>query len=507
MTQPLERTTSLWAAPAPAPRRPPLTHDLTVDVAIVGAGIAGLSVAYQLVGEGRSVVVVDAADVGAGQTQRTTAHLASAIDDRLYEMERLHGEDGARRAWESHAHAIDTIESVSRQEKIDCDFTRLDGYLFLAPGHDEGLLRRELEACHRAGLAEVDWLPDLPGGAPGRGPALRFSRQARVQPLAYLAGLAGAVERRGGRIYGSTSVQAIESGRAARVVSAAGPAVTCDHVVVAANTPFNDRVAIHTKQAAYRTYAIACAVPTGQVPEGLYWDTADPYHYVRLHQAPAGPTYLVIGGEDHKTGQETGTERERFRRLEAWAREWCPAVGPVDFAWSGQVLETIDGLGFIGRNPGDEPNVYIATGDSGMGITHGALAGVLIADLIAGRDNPWAALYDPARKTLRAAGEFTRENANVAWQYTDWLTAGEAASADAVTPGTGAVVRRGLRKIAIYRDERGTAHECAATCPHLGCVVHWNAAEKSWDCPCHGSRFDRHGTVITGPATRPLGPA
>jgi len=500
-----ERTTPMWDDACPT--HVPLARDAGCDVCVIGAGIAGLSVAERLAADGRSVVVLDAAQVGAGQSRRTTAHLASAIDDRMFEMERLHGENGARLAWQSHAAAIDTIEAVTRQEAIPCDFRRVGGFLFLADGHDEDLLRREYDACRRAGLVDVDWLPSLPGGMPISGPALRFGRQGQFQPLAYLNGLAAAIERRGGCIHGGTTVQAIEAGRPARVVSANGPTVSCAHVVVAANTPFNDRVAVHTKQAAYRTYAIACAVPTAMALDGLYWDTGDPYHYVRLHRPAHGPTYLVVGGEDHKTGQETGTEPDRFHRLEAWVRQWCPSAGPVDFAWSGQVLETFDGLGLIGPNPGDGGNVYIATGDSGMGITHGVIAGLLIADLVAGRDNPWAALYDPARKTLRAVGEFTRENANVAWQYTDWLTGGDASSEDAIAPGTGAVVRRGLRKIALYRDEHGTIHECAAVCPHLGCVVHWNAAEQSWDCPCHGSRFDCRGNVITGPASRPLGPA
>jgi Rieske Fe-S protein len=266
----------------------------------------------------------------------------------------------------------------------------------------------------------------------------------------------------------------------------------------------NDRVAIHTKQAPYLTYVIGAPVPRGSVARGLYWDTPDPYHYVRLQRSEAeGDEVLIVGGEDHKTGQ-ADDQAERHARLEAWARDRFPMMRDVRFRWSGQVMETIDGLAFIGRNPRDEPNVFIVTGDSGMGMTHGTVAGILLTELILGREHPWATLYDPSRETLGAAGEFARENLNVARQYGDWLTGGDVGSAEEIRPGTGAVVRRGLTKVAAYRDEQGALHECSAVCPHLGCIVAWNDAEKTWDCPCHGSRFDRLGKVMSGPANRDL---
>jgi Rieske Fe-S protein len=179
----------------------------------------------------------------------------------------------------------------------------------------------------------------------------------------------------------------------------------------------------------------------------------------------------------------------------------------VEFTWGGQVMETIDGLAFIGRNPLDADNIYIATGDSGMGMTHGTIAGMLLTDLIMGRENPWSELYDPARKTLRAADVYAKEGANMAAQYTDWLTPGEVSSPDEVAPGCGAVIRRGLSKVAVFRDEHKKVHEFSAVCPHLGCIVHWNAAESSWDCPCHGSRFTSTGKVINGPSNSDLAPA
>ena len=214
---------------------------------------------------------------------------------------------------------------------------------------------------------------------------------------------------------------------------------------------------------------------------------------------------LIVGGEDHKTGQAID-QADRYARLETWTRERFPMAQEVRFRWSGQVMETIDGLAFIGRNPLDEPNVFVATGDSGMGMTHGTIAGILLTDLILGRENPWAALYDPSRKSLGALGTFAKENLNVAKQYGDWLTGGDVESVEEIPTGKGAVIRRGMTKVAVYRDDRGTLHERTAVCPHLGCIVNWNDAENTWDCPCHGSRFDRMGVVINGPANSDLGP-
>jgi len=243
-------------------------------------------------------------------------------------------------------------------------------------------------------------------------------------------------------------------------------------------------------------------VPRASVPKALAWDTGDPYHYIRI-QPLADADLLIIGGEDHKTGQAHDTA-ERHARLERWARERFPMMGPVEYAWAGQVMETMDFVAFIGRNPMDHDNVYIVTGDSGMGLTHGTIAGMLLTDLIFERRNPWTMLYDPSRLRVRAAAEFARENSNMALQYADWLTGGDVASADDIPREGGAVLRRGLEKIAVYRDPEGALHERSAVCTHLGCIVHWNPGEKTWDCPCHGSRYDPHGQVINGPANRPL---
>jgi len=489
-----------------------LREDAQADVCIVGAGIAGMTTAYLLAREGQKVIVLDDGPIGGGMTARTTAHLVNALDDRFYELERLHGERGSRLAAESHSAAIDRVEAIVREEGIDCEFERLDGYLFTPPDESKEQLHDELEAAHRAGLTQIEMVERAPIKDFDTGKALRFPRQAQFHPLKYLAGLASAIRRDRGRIFTETHAGKIEGGEGARVETSDGHVVKARVVVVATNTPVNDRVAIHTKQGPYITYVIGARVPSGSVEKALFWDTPDPYHYVRVENIRAryketGETeeydLLIVGGEDHKTGQKDDAGR-RYAALERWTRTRFPMIEEIEFQWSGQVMEPVDGLAFIGRNPLDEENVFIATGDSGNGMTHGTIAGILLTDLIMGRDNEWAELYEPTRKTLKALPEFASENLNVAAQYVDLVTPGDVDSADEIKAGEGAIIRHGLKKVAVYRDEAGALHERSAICVHLGCVVDWNSKEKTWDCPCHGSRYDAYGKVFQGPANRDL---
>jgi glycine/D-amino acid oxidase-like deaminating enzyme/nitrite reductase/ring-hydroxylating ferredoxin subunit len=496
-------TTSLWMATARIPSRPSLAEDVSADVCIVGAGIAGLTTAYQLAVQGRKVVVVDDGEIASGETSRTTAHLVNALDDRFYHLEQLHGEKGSRLAAQSHSAAIDLIENIVSTEGIDCELERVDGYLFVPPGESTEILDRELEAAHRAGLRNTQRVDRAPMSSFDTGPCLQFPRQGQFHPLKYLATLAQRIEDRGGRIFTNTHAESIEDGDTTRITTRTGPVVTAGSIVVATNTPVSNRFVIHTKQAAYRTYVVGLPVSKGTVPTALYWDTPDPYHYVRLQDA-GDHDVLIVGGEDHKTGQADDADAS-YARLEAWTRERFPVTGEATYRWSGQVMEPVDGVAFIGRNPGDR-NVYVVTGDSGNGMTHGTIAGILLPDLIQGRENAWATLYDPSRKSLRAAGEFAKENLNVAAQYGDLVTGGDVRRVDEIPAGSGAVIRDGLRKIAVFRDAQGKTHACSAVCPHLGCIVDWNDGEKSWDCPCHGSRFDPRGKVINGPANSDLEP-
>lgn len=501
-------TISIWMSTAEEPESASLSENMHADVCIVGAGIAGMSTAYFLTRAGKAVIVLDDGRIGGGMTERTTAHLCNAIDNRYFEIEHLHGEKGAMLAAESHTAAIDRIEAIVAEEGIACEFERLDGYLFVPPNESKDLLERELEAAHHAGLTNVEQVGRAPIDGFDTGLCLRFPRQAQFHPLKYLAGLRRAIERDGGRIFTGTHAGKIEGGTKARVETSSGFAVTADAIVIATNTPVNDIVTIHTKQAAYTSYVIGALIPRGSITRALYWDTADPYHYVRVQSVSAqdGEDYdlLLVGGEDHKSGQADDGD-QRYAHLEAWARERFPMIERIERRWSGQVMEPVDGLAFIGRNPGDRQNVYIITGDSGMGMTHGTIGGMLITESIMGGASPWESLYDPSRITLRASLKYARENINVARQYVEgYLSGGDVDSPAELAPGEGGIVRRGITKVAVYRDEAGTLHERSAVCSHLGCIVAWNNSEKTWDCPCHGSRFDCYGRVITGPANTDL---
>lgn len=499
-------TTSVWMDTARTPVESVLTSDENPDVCIVGAGIAGLTTAYLLAREGRSVIVLDDGPIGGGMTQRTTAHLSNAIDDRFYELERLFGEEGSRLAAQSHTAAIDRIEAIVQAEKIDCEFERVDGYLFLAAHAPQSVLDEEILAVHRAGLTDVRKLERAPLECFDTGPCLHFPRQGQFHPLKYLTGLVRAIQRQGGRIFTGDHADEVEGGDDAFVKTTAGYTIKTQAVVVATNSPVNDRFAIHSKQAPYTTYVIGARVPKDSVPRILLWDAPEDlgaaYHYVRV---AGGDEYdvLIVGGEDHKSGQKHDGA-QRWGKLEQWSRNRFPMIEDIEYRWSGQVMEPVDALAYIGRNPLDADNVFIATGDSGMGMTHGTIAGMLISDLIMDRQNPWTDLYDPSRKTLVALKDYAKENANVMAQYTTLVTPGEVETVDEIAPGDGAVLRDGIGKVAVYRDEEGLLHSRSAACTHLGCIVSWDAAEKTWDCPCHGSRFDRFGAVINGPANSDL---
>lgn len=483
-----------------------LEKDITTDVCIVGAGIVGLTCAYTLVKQGKSVVVLDQGPVAGGQTARTTAHLTWVLEDRYSHLEKFFGEEGIRHAAESHSRAIDYIEKIIKEEKIDCDFERVDGYLFVPPEDSKDILAKEFAAIQKTGMA-IDEVARAPFSSSfDTGPCLKFPRQAQFHILKYLQGLTKAILKNGGQIFTNTHVNHFEDGSSCLVKTASGAKVTSRSVIVATCTPINNRLIIHTKQSAYRTYVIGASIPKDSVPRGLYWDTASPYHYIRIQKHISDPLldWLLVGGEDHKTGQDNAIEA-KYDHLEQWTRIRLPMMGKIEYRWSGQIFESIDTLAFIGRNPGDK-NIYIATGDSGNGITHGTIAGILIPDLILGKDNPWKALYEPSRKTITAVAKFIDENLNSIMQYSDWLTPGDVKKIEMLSPDEGVILRDGLKKIAAYRDKQNKIYMHSAFCPHLGGCVRWNSNEKSWDCPCHGSRFDGCGNVMNGPALGNLAP-
>ncbi|HJQ20143.1 MAG TPA: FAD-dependent oxidoreductase [Gemmatimonadaceae bacterium] len=521
-------TTSIWQDTVEVPRFPKLTQSGSTDVCIVGAGIAGLSVAYHLAREGKKVVVLDDGPIGGGETGRTTAHLTNAMDDRIYWLESVHGEEGARLAVESHGAAINRIQQIVQLEGIDCDFERLDGYLMqreAGAGLEE--LEKEAQAAQRTGLTDVSLVERAPIASYESGTALRFPGQAQFHALKYLIGLANAItEKYGGRIYCDTHVEGVEGGDPCNVKIDGGIQLSASCVCVCTNSSISDYVRTHVKSEADRTYVIAAAVPRGSVEKALYWDTGMPYHYVRTQHIDAslvtdeakltgtreGPTKgetlwdaLIVGGEDHKVGHDSEPE-DRWNKLELWMRQRWPHASGVLWRWSGQIIEPSDGLAYIGRNPDGAENVFMAMGDSGQGMTHGTIAGILLTDLVLGRKNPWESVYDPKRVSLKVSPimEDVKHNVDVALQMAKGYLAPDTISVDDIPRGEGRVMRRGAKKIAVYKDEQGQIHEKSAACTHLRCIVEWNNAEKSWDCPCHGSRFDPYGQVLNGPAITAL---
>jgi glycine/D-amino acid oxidase-like deaminating enzyme/nitrite reductase/ring-hydroxylating ferredoxin subunit len=494
---------SLWMEIDVAPDARPLFTNERCDVAVIGSGIAGLSTAYELATRGLSVIVIDRARICSGMTARTTAHLAPLCDDLMSEMAKLRGSDLAKGFYQSQAAAVTRIEQISKAEGIDCDFRRLNGYLFQGRRQPADIIDEELEAVRAVG-APVNRLVGVPLAGHADVHVLQYPDQATFHPLKYLASIVRICATAGVKFFSETAVQEVIEENGGVTVKTSRATVTAGHAVIATNSPIVDRFALHTKMAPYRTYAMAFTIKKGALPDALYWDTEDPYHYVRLQPdaRQKDKDYVIVGGEDHKTGEADDGER-RFGRLEDWARELIPALENITHRWSGQVLDTIDYAGFVGRNPGSE-RVYVATGDSGQGMTHGVAGAIINADLIKLGKSEWAHVYAPDRKPIAAIGNYLRENATALKNFAEYVTPGEIASLEELKVGQGAILRQGLSKIAAYRNERGDFQLHSATCTHINCQLHFNSFEHTWDCPCHGSIFDVDGQPLNAPAVSPL---
>jgi len=459
------------------------------------------STAYELSSKGMTVAVLDRGRIGMGMTARTTAHLSANNDDGYRTFIDKRGEKLTRDYYLSQRTAIERIENIQSSEAIACDYRRVDGFLFPGPHTSQKEIDEEYEATRKAGMP-VEYVAGVPLRGYEKTRSLRYPNQATFHPTKYLRGLARCISGRGGKLFSDAAVVSVEEeGDTVTVKTETGQTVTAKHAVVATNSPINDRVALHSKQAPYRTYAMALEMPRGALPDGLYWDTLDPYHYVRL-QPGTRHDYLIVGGADHKSGEADDAEI-RYEALEAWIRNLIPGLGGVTHRWSGQVLDTIDYSSFSGRNPGNK-NVFVHTGDSGQGITHGVVGSLIISRMILEGVELWQELYAPERKTKSAIGTFISENVTAVKNFAEYVAPGEVASFDEIKPGNGAIVRYGLKKVAAYRDEKGDLHARSAACTHLGCHLHWNSFETCWDCPCHGSQFDVDGAVLNGPATHPL---
>lgn len=492
---------SLWLSTAANAGCGPVLRDVEADVAIVGAGITGLTAALRLATAGKKVVVLEKGSVGTGESGRTTAHLTEAIDARYPALRNDFGAEGARLAAEGSREAIEFIAANVRALNIDCEFERVPGYLYTERAEDLDQLRKEAEEARNAGVdaSFVDTVP-LPFIVQG---AVEYANQAQFHPQRYLIALAREIERLGGEIYSSTLVTEVHDGEPCTVLTETFT-VRARDVVMAANTPSNDRVFIHTKVAAYRTYAFASRVPDDFIPRGLFWDTEDPYHYTRMQKID-GDSYIIIGGNDHKTGTKRDTE-ESYESLIQYGRNYF-GVKDVDYRWSGQIMEPVDGLPFIGLNSLSR-HVYISTGYAGQGMTFGTLGGIINSDLILGRESRYASLFDATRiKPLASAVDYITENIDFPKYFlAQHLTSFDVEGTDAavLAPCEGKILQVDGRKVAAFRNVEGELHILSPVCPHLKCDVRFNDAERTWDCPCHGSRFSGEGELLNGPATHGL---
>lgn len=473
---------------------------------VVGAGVAGLSTALALVKEGLHVVVLEAAGVCAGETARSTAQVSWLPEERFLNFERTFGRETGGVVIASYREAISQVQAWCSEYSIECDLHDLDGYVIagnIGPESSDELniINDELEACQRLGVLDAEVVAQVPWMSFDSGPALRLPHQAALHPIQYVEGLAEAFVRAGGELFCSTRVREYSEGDSIVVQTETGLTVAVRELVLATNSPINRNAVVHNRQIATRTFLIACPIAKGSLSDIFLWDTASPYHYVRLYRGEPGRDILLVGGEDIRTGAEDDGVA-RLDALENWVRERFPVAGEVVSAWSGQVMNSVDRLPLIGLMPGCE-HVHLVSGDSGSGFVHTTLAAGIIRNLILGREDPLARIYSPLRLSRGLALRVARQGADAAARYSRKLAPSDC-EIEEIAPGKGATVRRGLNRFAIYRDATGEIHPLRAVCSHLGCPVTWNSLEQSWDCPCHGSRFRAGGEVLCGPATKTL---
>ena len=499
-------TQPVWSDSARFPSYPRLERDEAVDVAIVGGGVTGLTAAYLLTQEGCSVAVVERERCAQIDTGHTSAHVTMVTDRRITELADSLGRDHAQAVWDAGLAAIGQIAANVVDLAIDCGFAWVPGYLH-APlgvnGHSAAGFRKDATLAAELGFdAEfVDAVPFVGG------PGIRVLDQARFHPTKYLAALARAITDRGGLIFERSAADEFDNRPLS--LKANGHTITCREIVIATHTPVMGNAGIvgatlfQTKLSLYTSYVVAGRVGKGRVPDALFWDTQDPYHYLRI-EPHHDHDVVIFGGEDHKTGQVSDTNA-CFDRLERTLQSMIDGV-EITHRWSGQVIETPDGLPYIGETA---PHQFAGTGFAGNGMTFGTLTGMMAADRIAGRQNPWSDLFDPGRtKIVGGLWDYLKENKDYPYYLLrDRFAGADARSVRAVPRGTGKVIDTASGKIAVYRNDRGEVTKRSAVCTHLGCLVDWNEAEKSWDCPCHGSRFQPDGRVISGPAESPLPPA
>ncbi|HEY6644840.1 FAD-dependent oxidoreductase [Povalibacter sp.] len=485
------------------PTFPALSEDLAVDVLIVGGGLTGITTAYLMSLEGIRVALVERDRLACADTARTTAHLTYVTDERLHRLAEKFGTEAAVACWKAGELAIDTIEDICKATGADAQFVRVPGHLHTPVGGDPAKhvkdLQRDAELAAQFGF-DVTFMDTL---APMQQPAVRFQRQAKFHPRRYLRALLPIIERHGGRIFEKTAFEGISDDAMTARVN--GHSISCRYLVIATHNPLMGKRGVlgatlfQTKLSLYTSYVLGARLPAGTLPEALFWDTQDPYEYLRVEAAP-DHQWVIFGGSDVKTGQESDTN-DVFLRLQARLQTILPRA-VVERRWMGQVVETDDGLPFMGENDDRE---FIATGFCGNGFTFGTLAAMMARDRFLGRENAWQSLFETSRPPFHGGTwRYLRENADFPYYFIRDRLQRVTEELDDVPKGEGRIVNHAGRKVAAYRDAHGAVTLLSNQCTHLRCLVHWNRADSTWDCPCHGSRFRPTGEVLSGPAESPL---
>ncbi|MCJ1384046.1 hypothetical protein MMC17_007162 [Xylographa soralifera] len=514
---------AVWIHKEPYSNRPhfsKLDKDIKVDVCIIGAGISGISTAYELVSRGLKVAMIEAREVLSGETGRTSGHLSSALDASYVDIAKKHGKDAAKNAASSHQWALKHVGEVSKQLGIECEYKVIPDYEISQyekshPKHEDDMkeIQEDLKMAKELGLA-VSYRPDYAikgwdGKVDQRDVGI-YEEQATFHPTMYLVGLLKWLAKQPNfECYTRTRMLNIEekgllTTKEVQVSTLDGNTITCNDAVEATCIPLQ-KLSIVAQMEYFRTYCIAIRIPRGSYEDCLINDQADPYHYIRFTGCDDKDDYLVIGGGDHKVGQEE--EDGRFAELESWVRGRYAQAGSVDYKWSGQVNDSVDLMHFIGLNQG-KSHTYVITGDTGHGLTMGVLAGKLVADEIQGVENPWSSAYNPKRlPPLSSIPSMIAHDVQINMQYKRFVQS-DIPDIESLAMGEGGVLNPKTKKpLAVYKDDQGKVHQFSALCPHLQGVVCWNKTEKSWDCPIHGSRFSKDGVQIMGPSKAGLSPA
>jgi glycine/D-amino acid oxidase-like deaminating enzyme len=492
---------SIWVATTPDTAYPQLAGDVEVDVAVVGAGITGVTAATLVKRAGKTVALLDSKRIVRGATGYTTAKVTSGHGVVYGQLTDRFGEDGARIYAESNQAAIERIAELAGEGGIDCDFERKDNYVVAEQAEERGQVEQEAEAMRKLGLpASFVTETPLPYDVAG---AVRLENQAQFHPRKYLLGLAGTITGDGSHVFENTRVKHVNQGETCVVETERGNVGARD-VILATHLPFMDRGLFFAKAHPHRSYAVAAPIDPEQAPDGMFINAGTPTRSVRTIRD--GERLLIqTGGQGHKPGQ-AGDEPERYDVLEGFLREHWPGAGEVEYRWSTQDYMSVDRVPYIGRLSRRSKHVFVATGFNKWGMTSGTVAAEILADAILGRENGWAELYDSKRINARAsAGKFVKENAATGIRFfAQRFARGEKRSPEELGPGEAGLLRvKGLKR-AVYKDEAGTTHVLSPVCRHLWCYVEWNEAERSWDCPCHGSRYTGEGRVIQGPTVQDL---